>query len=181
LRLGIPSPEMRSDPVASWKRACERPVRADNAGMCNRYNISHEIHEVTNFYQIALPISFDLPSDDILPGHLAPGVLLNGDGERDLCRCNSGWPRSEPATPSTGSSRTTTPAWRSKISGRGSCRSKSIDAFFRSQNSASRATGVRPRAAKSTFGRSMAAFSASQASTTCGGARGPRSSTASPS
>jgi putative SOS response-associated peptidase YedK len=52
--------------------------------VCNRYNISHEIHEVTNFYQIALPITFDRPSDDILPGHLAPGVILNGDGEREL-------------------------------------------------------------------------------------------------
>jgi putative SOS response-associated peptidase YedK len=52
--------------------------------MCNRYNIQHEIHEVTNFYQLALPIAFDLPADDILPGHLAPGLILNRDGEREL-------------------------------------------------------------------------------------------------
>jgi hypothetical protein len=25
-----------------------------------------------------------LPSDDVLPGHVAPGLILNGDGEREL-------------------------------------------------------------------------------------------------
>jgi putative SOS response-associated peptidase YedK len=52
--------------------------------MCNRYTISHEFSDLTNFYQIALPLAFELPMSDILPGNLAPGVLLNGDGEREL-------------------------------------------------------------------------------------------------
>jgi hypothetical protein len=33
--------------------------------MCNRYNISREIHQVSDFYQLRLPITFDLPRDDI--------------------------------------------------------------------------------------------------------------------
>ena len=52
--------------------------------MCNHYNIKGTAAEVVKFFQATLPVAFDFPSDDILPGHLAPGLILNRDGEREL-------------------------------------------------------------------------------------------------
>jgi putative SOS response-associated peptidase YedK len=53
-------------------------------GMCNRYNIKGTAKEISEHFNATLPTLFDIPSDDILPGHLAPGLILNGDGEREL-------------------------------------------------------------------------------------------------
>ena len=52
--------------------------------MCNRYNIKGTTKDVAEFFRATVPTVFDMPSDDILPGYLAPGLLLNQDGEREL-------------------------------------------------------------------------------------------------
>ena len=52
--------------------------------MCNRYNIKGTTKDVAEFFRATAPTLFDVPSDDILPGYLAPGLLLNQDGEREL-------------------------------------------------------------------------------------------------
>jgi putative SOS response-associated peptidase YedK len=52
--------------------------------MCNRYNIKGTPAEITEHLRTTLVRPFDLPHDDILPGQLAPGLWLNGDGEREL-------------------------------------------------------------------------------------------------
>ncbi len=52
--------------------------------MCNRYNIKGTAIEVANFLLATLPVEFDYPGDDILPGYTAPGLLRNLDGEREL-------------------------------------------------------------------------------------------------
>ena len=40
--------------------------------------------EFVEHFNATLPMLFDVQSDDILPGHLAPGLILNRDGEREL-------------------------------------------------------------------------------------------------
>jgi putative SOS response-associated peptidase YedK len=52
--------------------------------MCNRYNIRGTTKEIGEFLQAAIPFEFNLPSEDILPGYIAPGLLRNLDGEREL-------------------------------------------------------------------------------------------------
>lgn len=52
--------------------------------MCNRYNIRGSNKELVEFFQATMPIDFAFPADDILPGYIAPGVLRNLDGEREL-------------------------------------------------------------------------------------------------
>src|SRR4029079_4093962 len=52
--------------------------------MCNRYTIRGTQKELGEFFQATIPMSFDFPGDDILPGYIAPGVLRNLDGEREL-------------------------------------------------------------------------------------------------
>lgn len=52
--------------------------------MCNRYNIKGSTAELVKYFDATLPSSFAVPSDDVLPGHMAPGLLLNRDGEREL-------------------------------------------------------------------------------------------------
>ena len=52
--------------------------------MCNRYNIKGTATEIAEHFRATLTTVFDVPSDDILPGYLAPGLLLNRDGEREL-------------------------------------------------------------------------------------------------
>jgi putative SOS response-associated peptidase YedK len=52
--------------------------------MCNRYNIKGTTSEFVEHFNAMLPTLFDVQTDDILPGHLAPGLILNPDGEREL-------------------------------------------------------------------------------------------------
>jgi putative SOS response-associated peptidase YedK len=52
--------------------------------MCNRYNIKGTTQEIVEHFCATMPMLFDMPTDDILPGHIAPGLLLNPDGEREL-------------------------------------------------------------------------------------------------
>jgi putative SOS response-associated peptidase YedK len=52
--------------------------------MCNRYNIKGTTTEFVEYFRATMPMLFDMPTDDVLPGHIAPGLLLNGDGEREL-------------------------------------------------------------------------------------------------
>ena len=52
--------------------------------MCNRYNIKGTTQEIVEHFHATIPMLFDMPTDDILPGHIAPGLLLNLDGEREL-------------------------------------------------------------------------------------------------
>jgi putative SOS response-associated peptidase YedK len=52
--------------------------------MCNRYNIKGTAKEIAEHFAAHVPTIFDLPSEDILPGHLAPGLILNHDREREL-------------------------------------------------------------------------------------------------
>jgi putative SOS response-associated peptidase YedK len=52
--------------------------------MCNRYNIKGTTSEFVEHFNSTLPTLFDVQIDDILPGHLAPGLILNRDGEREL-------------------------------------------------------------------------------------------------
>jgi putative SOS response-associated peptidase YedK len=53
--------------------------------MCNRYNIKGSPAEIAEHLRATLvPNDFELPSEDIIPGGLAPGLLLNRDGEREL-------------------------------------------------------------------------------------------------
>ena len=56
----------------------------DQIAMCNRYNIKGTTKDVADFFRATVPTMFDVTSDDILPGYLAPGLLLNQDGEREL-------------------------------------------------------------------------------------------------
>jgi putative SOS response-associated peptidase YedK len=52
--------------------------------MCNRYTIRGTAAELIEHFDATLPMPFDLPTEDVVPGHLAPGLLLNGDREREL-------------------------------------------------------------------------------------------------
>ena len=52
--------------------------------MCNRYTIRGTAAELIEHFDATLPTQFDLPTDDVVPGHLAPGLLLNRDGDREL-------------------------------------------------------------------------------------------------
>jgi putative SOS response-associated peptidase YedK len=52
--------------------------------MCNRYNIKGTTKDIVDYFRATLTTVFDVVSDDILPGYLAPGILLNRDGEREL-------------------------------------------------------------------------------------------------
>src|SRR4051794_36944193 len=52
--------------------------------MCNRYNIKGTTKDIVEYFRATLTTVFDVVSDDILPGYLAPGILLNRDGEREL-------------------------------------------------------------------------------------------------
>src|SRR6188472_1162522 len=52
--------------------------------MCNRYNIKGNPAQLADFYNAVLPWEYELPAEDILPGYLAPGILRNLDGEREL-------------------------------------------------------------------------------------------------
>jgi putative SOS response-associated peptidase YedK len=52
--------------------------------MCNRYIIKGTTKEISEHFQATLPALFDVPTDDILPGHIAPGLILNRDGDREL-------------------------------------------------------------------------------------------------
>ena len=61
--------------------------------MCNRYNIKGTTKDVAEFFRATAPTLFDVPSDDILPGYLAPGLLLNHDRDRHDSRC--GWARAD--------------------------------------------------------------------------------------
>ena len=52
--------------------------------MCNRYNIKGTAKDIAAYFRATMPTVFDAASDDILPGYLAPGLILNHDGEREL-------------------------------------------------------------------------------------------------
>jgi hypothetical protein len=61
-------------------RACRCGDKRDNArdktrytgnSMCNRYNIKGTTKEISEHFNATLPLLFEMPSDDILPGHLA--------------------------------------------------------------------------------------------------------------
>jgi putative SOS response-associated peptidase YedK len=52
--------------------------------MCNRYNIKGSATEIAEHFRATLTTVFDVPADDILPGHIASGLFLNSDGEREL-------------------------------------------------------------------------------------------------
>ncbi len=52
--------------------------------MCNRYNVRGSTNELAEYFGATLPKMFDMPSRDIFPGELAPGLLRNQDGEREL-------------------------------------------------------------------------------------------------
>jgi putative SOS response-associated peptidase YedK len=52
--------------------------------MCNRYNIKGTTSEFVEHFQATLPTLFDVQSGDILPGDIAPGLILNRGGEREL-------------------------------------------------------------------------------------------------
>lgn len=52
--------------------------------MCNRYNIKGPPAEVAEHLRAALPMDFDLPAEDVVPGQIAPGLLINRDGQREL-------------------------------------------------------------------------------------------------
>ena len=145
--------------------------------MCNRYNIKGTTSEFVEHFNAMLPMLFDVQTDDILPGHLAPGLILNRDGERELVpdaiRPSEDWGG---RNPSTGNGRTTTPESKSTTVGRGSCHSKSIAAFCRCLSFASRAIGAIPPERRFTSRPLMASISAWPVSTTCGKARAPRNS-----
>lgn len=52
---------------------------------CNRYSIKGSPAEIAEHFRATLiPSSFVLTSEDVLPGQIAPGLLLNRDGEREL-------------------------------------------------------------------------------------------------
>jgi putative SOS response-associated peptidase YedK len=51
--------------------------------MCNRYRIRDEATEMARRFKAHLTSSFDSPTE-ILPGYIAPGLLRNLDGEREL-------------------------------------------------------------------------------------------------
>jgi putative SOS response-associated peptidase YedK len=52
--------------------------------MCNRYNIKGTTQEIVEHFRATMPLLFDMPTDDILPGHIAPGLMVSLDGEREL-------------------------------------------------------------------------------------------------
>ena len=52
--------------------------------MCNRYTIRGTAAELIEHFDATLPLQFDLPTDDVVPGHVAPGLLLNRDREREF-------------------------------------------------------------------------------------------------
>lgn len=49
--------------------------------MCNRYNVKGQPSDVAEFFDATLR-PFDFKQGDIFPGGLAPGVLLDDDGQR---------------------------------------------------------------------------------------------------
>ena len=52
--------------------------------MCNRYNIKGGPNDIAELYRAVLGWNYDLPQGDILPGYIAPGLIRNLDGEREL-------------------------------------------------------------------------------------------------
>jgi hypothetical protein len=58
--------------------------RVRNQTMCNVYNIKGTTKEISEHFRAVVPNLFNVQTDDILPGSLAPGLILNRDGEREL-------------------------------------------------------------------------------------------------
>jgi putative SOS response-associated peptidase YedK len=67
--------------------------------MCNRYTIRGTASELIEHFDATLPMPFDLPAEDVIPGHLAPGLLLNRDGERELVPMQFGLARAGAPAP----------------------------------------------------------------------------------
>ena len=65
--------------------------------MCNLYSMSHSRAEVARLFSVSdnRAAAFE-PKDAIFPGHIAPIVRLNGDGERDLTPMSWGFVLPQP-------------------------------------------------------------------------------------
>jgi hypothetical protein len=52
--------------------------------ICNRYTIRGTAAKLIEHFDATLPLQFDLHAEDVVPGHLVAGLLLNQDVEREL-------------------------------------------------------------------------------------------------
>jgi len=87
------SQSLDAAPVKHDQHSCDRIGKRDNADDISDLQTPPCVTDTTSralrkrfveHFRATMPLLFDMPTDDMLPGHLAPGLLLNLDGEREL-------------------------------------------------------------------------------------------------